>query len=106
MTAFTALAERLNSRVMRLLGENLTVRVGAVDTVLTGIVSTVFDQQSTMLPFQQQRLEVDFVDTEFAATGAGQGSVLLRGDDTYRITDVTTDDGGMAHVTLSPKGVP
>lgn len=106
MTAFTALAERLNSRVMRLLGENLTVRVGSVDTVLTGIVSTVFDQQSTMLPFQQQRLEVDFVDTEFAATGAGQGSVLLRGDDTYRITDVTTDDGGMAHVTLSPKGVP
>lgn len=100
MSRFDEAMVSMNTSVMTVYGDLLTVRRGDFSFDLEGAFSSALDSSAALLPFGEARAVVLFRSDEFAATEAGHGDYVIRGEQTYRITDVVDDDGGIATVTL------
>lgn len=103
MSRFDDATARMNASLMSVYGDSMTVRRGTFAYDLVGVFSTAVRSDAQFLPFGEARATALFRAAEFAATEAGHGDYIIRGDEEYRITDVIADDGGIATVTL---GVP
>lgn len=103
MSRFDDATAHMNASLMAIYGDAMTVRRGSFAYDLIGVFLTAVESDAMALPFREARATAMFRSAEFAATEAGHGDYIIRGDEEYRITDVIADDGGIATVTL---GVP
>lgn len=102
---FAAAAELCNNAVLGVFGQSVTVTVGTVDTVLTGVYTApgLGGQSPGNAPFQRPDPRVQFRSAEIASTGAKPGDTITVGGTTYYIADLAPDDAGMTEATLRPK---
>jgi hypothetical protein len=98
---FDLAAAACNASVLSTMGRTVTVSVGGVETVLTGVYTAPFasgiDQGTS---YQRPDHSVLFLSDEFADTGAAEGDLVSIGDRDFYIADIAVDDGGMTNVTL------
>lgn len=102
---WSAALDTLNAAALATFGQTVTVRVGAVETAVPGIVSRPSQSSAIAgLEIHEVAPSVQCRTTAFAPPGATVGNEIVAGGVTYVITTPPeADDGGMTTCLLRVK---